>query len=186
MSVSTDRPVAGSLRAQPGVSTFAFAVRHSGVFRFRGAVTDVVATLRADDDGLTLDGVATVESLSVVQPDALRASLLGPKFFDAARHPEIGFHSTEIRVDDDGTLQLAGELSMRGVTRPVTATGEYAAPRVVSYGEVAGMRLQTTIDRRAWGLEWQAPLPGGGDTVGWMVELDIDLLFLREDDEQGD
>jgi polyisoprenoid-binding protein YceI len=43
------------------------------------------------------------------------------------------------------------------------------------------MRLQTTIDRRDWGFDWQMPLPGGGDAVGWEVEIDIDLLFLRED-----
>ncbi len=48
------------------------------------------------------------------------------------------------------------------------------------FGEVAGMRLGTTIDRRAWGLLWQMELPGGGNAVGWDVEIDIDLLFIRE------
>jgi polyisoprenoid-binding protein YceI len=59
--------------------------------------------------------------------------------------------------------------------------GEYAAPREASFGEVAGMRLRTTIDRRDWGFDWQMPLPGDGHAVGWEVEIDIDLLFLRED-----
>ena len=126
-------------------------------------------------------GSARVESISVVEPAAMRASVLGPAFFDAERHPEIGFRSTAIRLGDDGRLELDGELTMRGVARPVSAEGRYAAPRPTDFAEVAGMRLQTVIDRREWGFDWQAQLPGGGDAVGWAVEIDIDLLLVRDD-----
>jgi polyisoprenoid-binding protein YceI len=181
MSSISAQPFSGVFAAQPEVSTFAFAVRHSGVFRFRGVLTDVAATLRGDGDALALEGAASVASISIVEPAAMRASVVGPQFFDVERHPEVLFHSTAIRLGDDGRAEVDGELTMRGVTRAVTAGGEYAAPREASFGEVAGMRLQTTIDRRDWGFDWQMPLPGGGDAVGWEVELDIDLLFLRED-----
>jgi polyisoprenoid-binding protein YceI len=172
-------PFAGAFAAQPEVSTFAFAVRHSGVFRFRGVLTDVAATLRGDGDALALEGAARVASISIAEPAALRASVVGPQFFDAERHPEVAFRSTAIRLAGDGRAEVDGELTMRGVTRAVTAGGEYAAPRAASFGEVAGMRLQATIDRRDWGFDWQMPLPGGGDAVGWEVEIDIDLLLLR-------
>lgn len=182
MSSISTQPFAGTFRAQSEVSTFAFAVRHSGVFRFRGVLTDVAATLSGDGDGaLALEGAARVDSISIVEPAPMRASVVGPEFFDAERHPEVTFRSTAIRLGDYRRVEVDGELTMRGVTRSITADGEYAAPRQVAFGEAAGMRLQTTIDRRDWGFDWQMPLPGGGDAVAWDVELDIDLLFLRED-----
>ena len=181
MSSVAARPFAGTFHVQPEPSTFAFAVRHSGVFRYRGALSDVAAVLRGDGESLALEGSARVESISVVEPAALRASLLGPQFFDAERHPEIAFRSTAIRLAGDGRAEVDGELTMRGVTRPVFASGHYAAPRDAGYGEVAGLQLHTTIDRREFGFDWQAELPGGGDAVSWEVEMDIDLLLKRED-----
>jgi polyisoprenoid-binding protein YceI len=180
MSSISAQPFSGVFAAQSEASTFAFVVRHSGVFRFRGALTDVAATLRGDGDALALEGAARAASISIVEPAAMRASVVGPQFFDVEHHPEVTFRSTAIRLGDDGRVAVDGELTMRGVTRDVTADGEYAAPREASFGEVAGMRLQTTIDRRDWGLDWQMPLPGGGEAVGWDVEIDIDLLFVRQ------
>jgi polyisoprenoid-binding protein YceI len=181
MSTVAAQPFSGTYRAQPAPSTFAFAVRHSGVFSYRGSLSDVAATLRADGDGLMLEGSARVDSISVVEPPAMRASVLGPDFFDAERHPEITFRSTAVHLDDDGLAAVDGELTIRGVTRPVTATGHYAPPRQASFGEVAGLQLQTSFDRREFGFDWQIKLPGGGDAVGWDVEVDIDLLLMRED-----
>jgi polyisoprenoid-binding protein YceI len=175
------QPFSGTYRAQPVPSSFAFAVRHSGVFWYRGSLPDVAATLRGDGDALALEGSARVDSISVVEPAAMRASVLGPEFFDAERHPEITFRSTAVRLADDGRAEVDGELTIRGVTRPVSATGHYAAPRQASFGEVAGLHLQTSFDRREFGFEWQMELPGGGNAVGWDVEVDIDLLLMRAD-----
>jgi polyisoprenoid-binding protein YceI len=174
------QPFVGTYHAQPVPSTFSFAVRHTGVFWFRGSLSDVTATLRRDGEALVLEGAARVDSVSVVEPAAMRASLLGPEFFDAERHPEITFRSTEIHLAGDGQAEVDGELTIRGVTRPVTARGNYASPRPSPYGEVAGLQLRTSVDRREFGLNWQMELPGGGDAVGWGVELDIDLLLIRE------
>ena len=186
MATVAVQPFSGTYRALPVPSSFAFAVRHSGVFWYRGSLSDVTATLRGDGDALALEGSARVESISVVEPAAMRASVLGPEFFDAERHPEITFRSTEVHLDDDGLAEVDGELTIRGVTRPVTASGHYAAPRQASFGEVAGLQLQTTFDRREFGFDWQMALPGGGDAVGWDVEVDIDLLLIREDaDAEG-
>ena len=181
MSSVAVQPFAGTYRAEPVPSSFAFAVRHSGVFWYRGSLSDVAATLRGDGDALALEGSARVDSISVVEPPAMRASVLGPDFFDAERHPEITFRSTAVHLDDDGLVAVDGELTIRGVTRPVTATGHYAPPRQASFGEVAGLQIQTSFDRREFGFDWQMELPGGGDAVGWDVEVDIDLLLIRED-----
>jgi polyisoprenoid-binding protein YceI len=96
------------------------------------------------------------------------------------------FRSTAVRLAADGRAEVDGELTIRGVTRPVTASGHYAAPRQAGYGEIAGLQLQTSFDRREFGFQWQTELPGGGDAVSWDVELDIDLLLKREDaDAEG-
>ena len=186
MSTVAVQPFSGTYHAQPVPSSFAFAVRHSGVFWYRGSLSDVAATLRGDGDALALEGSARVDSVSVFEPPAMRASVLGPEFFDAERHPEITFRSTAIRLDGDGRAEVDGELTIRGVTRPVTATGHYAPPRQASFGEVAGLQLHTSFDRREFGFGWQMELPGGDDAVGWDVEVDIDLLLIREDaDAEG-
>jgi polyisoprenoid-binding protein YceI len=180
------QPFTATYLALSEPSTFAFAVRHSGVFWYRGSMSDVSATLGGDGDALVLEGSARVDSISVVQPAAMRASVLGPEFFDAERHPELSFRSTAVSLDSDGLVAVDGELTIRGVTRLVSASGHYAPPRPSSFGEVAGLQLQTTFDRREFGFDWQMELPGGGNAVGWDVQVDIDLLLKREDaDAEG-
>jgi polyisoprenoid-binding protein YceI len=163
MSQDAVQPFSGTYGAQPAPSTFAFAVRHSGAFWFRGSFSEVAATLRADGDALELEGSARVDSISVVEPAAMRASLLGAEFFDAERHPEITFRSSELRLGEDGRLELDGELTIGGVSRPVAAAGRYAAPRQAAFGEIAGLELHASFDRREFGFEWQMALPGGGN-----------------------
>jgi polyisoprenoid-binding protein YceI len=180
MSEVAIQPLTGTYHAVPTASTFAFAVRHSGVFRFRGSLSDVTATLRADGDTLALVGTARVDSISVSEPEAMRASVLGDAFFDAEHHPELTFRSTAVDLVGADGLEVYGELTMRGITRPVTATGRYGAPRQAGFGEVAGMQLHTCIDRRDFGFDWQAEMPAGGDALGWDVDLEIDLLLVRE------
>jgi polyisoprenoid-binding protein YceI len=183
-SISTP-PFTGTYAVQPAPSTFAFAVRHSGVFRFRGVFSDVCGTLTADGDNLTLAGSARVESISVREPQALRSHLLAADFFDAEHHPEIGFRSTAMRLADDRTAEVEGELTMRGTTRRVRAWGHWAGPRDAGFGEVAGLELHTRLDRREFGFVWQSQLPSGCDAVSWEVDVDIDLLLMRVDAGDG-
>src|SRR3954464_5736682 len=111
----------------------------------------------------------------------MRESVLGPAFFDAERHPEITFRSTAVRLAADGRAEVDGELPIRGVTRPAAAAGRYAAPRPSSFGEIAGLQLRATFDRREFGFDWQMEMPGGGHAVGWDVRVDIELLLKREE-----
>jgi polyisoprenoid-binding protein YceI len=179
MSSLAVQPFVGTFHAQPVPSSFAFAVRHSGVFWYRGSLSDVTATLYGDGEAVVLEGCARVDSISVVEPAVLREHLLGPEFFDAERHPEMTFRSTAVRLTDDGRAEVDGDLTIRGITRPVTAVGQHAAPRAASFGEVAGLELYATIDRREFGFDWQMELPGGGNAISWAVELAIDLLLVR-------
>ena len=91
-----------------------------------------------------------------------------------------------ICLSAQGWAQVSTGGTIRGVARPVTASGHYAPPRPSNFGEIAGLQLQTSFDRREFGFEWQMELPGGDDAVGWDVEVDIDLLLKREDaDAEG-
>ena len=155
-----------------------FEVEHGGLSVFRGGFEPIEATLVSIDDGLELEGRASVESISV-DDENLRPHLLSPDFFDVGRNPEITYRSTEITGSADD-LTVTGELSMAGFTLPVEATGRIRGP--VSFGE--GMdkltvSLETTIDRTAFGMVWQMELPGGGQALGNDVRLIVELELLR-------
>lgn len=75
-------------------------------------------------------------------------------------------------------------MTLRGVTRPVAATGRYQSPIEDPFGSIRAAleftTTTTTIDRRDWGMDWQAPLPGGGDALGNLVELTASLELVKE------
>jgi polyisoprenoid-binding protein YceI len=180
MSQTATQPFTGTYRASPIPSTFAFKIRHSGTFWFRGVMPEAQATLRTDEDSLVLEGSAKVESISVFEPPEMRAHLLAPDFFDAGEHPEVVFRSSDLRLRDDGCLDLDGELTIKGITRPIKAHGHWSGPRQVSFGEIVGLSLEASFDRREFSFDWQAPLPDGGEGVGWEVELEVDLMLMPE------
>lgn len=170
MSTTIQQVPAGTYTLDPVHSSFGFAVTHNGVSKFRGHFEQVDATL---EDGV-LTGTAHVESIKTPIPQ-LKDHLLSPEFFNAAQTPTVEFRSSEIRTADDGRVEVAGELTIRGVTRPVTATGTFGAGAGMSGAEVVGFDLEATIDRRDYGLNWQAPLPRGGEALAWDVALQVHL-----------
>lgn len=180
MSEIATQPITGTWRAQAMPSTFAFKVRHSGTFWFRGVMPGVEATLRAGDDGLALEGAAKVESISVFEPAEMRAHLLAADFFDAENHPAVTFRSTDLRLHDDGRLELDGELTIAGTTRPISALGEWSGPTQAAWGQVFGLHLHTSFDRREFGFDWQAENPDGGELLGWEVGLELDVMLMPE------
>lgn len=166
--------LAGAWSLNPVHSSASFSVRYL-VAAFRGRFEDVEATLA---DG-RLTGAVKVDSI-VVKDENLAAHLKGPDFFDSERHPEIAFASRELRVDGDA-LTLEGDLTIKGVTQPVTASGTIAGPVQHPAGhEALGFTLETTIDRSAFGVSWNAPLPkGGGPALSNDVTLTVELEFVR-------
>jgi polyisoprenoid-binding protein YceI len=174
MTTATTSTPAGTYEIDPIHSSFGFAVGHNGVSRFRGQFENVAATL---SDGI-LTGSATVDSVKTPIPP-LKDHLTGPEFFDAANAPTIDFRSSEIQVSEDGSAQVDGELTIRGVTRPVSATGRIAEGLGLSGAEVVGVDLHATIDRREFGLDWQAPLPNGKNALDWDVTLEVQLELTK-------
>jgi len=178
------RPFNGNYSADPVHSSFGFAIEHMGVSTYRGTLSDVRASLHAGDDGIALEGAAKAESISITEPPEFRAHVLGGEFFDIENHPEVTFRSNDVELTDDGRATVEGELTIRGVTRPVTATGTYGAPRDVAegHGQHGALELEATFDRRDFGFEWQMELPGGGNAAGWEVTLTVHLELVADEE----
>ena len=176
-------PLTGSYIADPYHSSFEAELRHMGVGTFRTSFEDVHARLEAlPAGGHRLTGVAQVASIAIRGPQEFRAHVVeGQDFFDAGHHPELRFASESVRFSEDGTVTVAGHLKMRGIERPVSATGAYRAPVEDPYGaRRAAIDLAATIDRRDWGFAFQAPLPGGGEVLSWTVGLAIHLELVAD------
>jgi polyisoprenoid-binding protein YceI len=174
--------LAGSYRLDSAHSFLMFTVVHLQVARYRASVDDLDARLIADDDGVRFEGSARVESVSI-KPQMFRDHVVyGPEFLDARTFPEIAFRSTVVQLHEAGTAAVRGELTMKGVTRPITAIGTCEGPFEDTQGSTrAALELNAVIDRRDWGIGWQAVLPNGGDVLGYEVELNAQLALVRDE-----
>ena len=170
---------AGTWTVDPVHSSVTFAVTHNGVSTFRSGFETYEARLTGGE-APSLEGTVDVAGIEIDEQQ-LKGHLLSPDFFDAERFPQIGFRSTELSVGEDGTVRLLGELDIRGETREVEASGKFAeigasldgAPRV-------GLSLAATVDRRNFGLDWQAELPGGGEALDYAVSIAVELELVTE------
>jgi polyisoprenoid-binding protein YceI len=174
MSVNTaqDR-LAGTWNFAPVHSSADFSVKYL-VAQFRGSFQELDAKLQ---DGV-LTGSAKVASIKV-KDENLTGHLMAPDFFDAEQFPEISFKSTILDIQGD-QLTLDGELTLKGVTKPVKATGTVAGPTEDFMGNTRlGFTLETKINRTDFGVSWNADLPKGGKALGDEVTLTVELEFHK-------
>ncbi len=174
MTTETQQAVpTGTWNADKVHSTVAFAVDYmSGTFQ--GSFSEFDAKVV---DG-TLRGSAEVASIQVKDPN-LEAHLQTPDFFDAERHPEVRFESSDVSRDGD-TLRAEGEITIKGITRPTTLTGTITGPAVDHFGATrVGLELQTTIDRTDFDIKWNMPLPNGEPALSNDVTLKADLTLVE-------
>lgn len=171
-STTQDR-LAGSWNFAAAHSSADFAVKYV-VSTFRGSIEDLTATL---EDGV-LSGSAKVASIKV-KDDNLTGHLMTPDFFDAEQHPEVSFRSSSISSEGD-QVTVDGELTMKGVTKPIHATGTLEGPAQDFMGNTRlGFTLETTIDRTDYGVSWNAELPSGGKALQDEVTLHVELEFHK-------
>ena len=173
-------PQTGTWEIDARHSTMRFSVIHHAVAYFRASFYPVTGSY--DAATRTLTGSVRTTDLQV-PIDPLRNHLLTPDFFDAEQHDTISFTST--RIDADGpALTVEGDLTLKGVTRPVTATGTATAPMGVGHPDGTeaqhfGIELEATIDRREYGVSFNNPLPSGVENLGWDVRIDVALEFIE-------
>jgi polyisoprenoid-binding protein YceI len=171
---------AGAWVVDPVHSSVGFAVIHNGVTTFRSGFDRYEARLTGGEQP-RLEGSVEVESVAI-EEEMLKGHLLSPEFFDTQRFPQLRFTSTELSVGEDGTARIAGELEIRGEKREVEASGRFGQLGGDLAGkERVGLSLETTVDRRNFGLDWQAELPGGGEVLDYAVTLNVELELVREE-----
>jgi polyisoprenoid-binding protein YceI len=178
MSVLTDTTQlglpTGTWSLDPVHSTIGFELPYlAGTFR--GQFTDVDAKL--SEEGLT--GSARVASVDV-KDENLSTHLQSPDFFDVERHPELKFESRELERSGEA-LTVRGDITIRGATKPVELSGTISEPLTDGYGrDRVAVKLETTVDRTAFELNWNTPLPSGEPALANEVKLVAELYFVRE------
>ncbi len=181
MSTTAAEPVTGNWTIDTIHSHVGFSVKHMVVATFRGRFEEYDGSLSSSPAGTpVLQGRVNVDSL-VVKDENLAGHLKSPDFFDTASYPEITFSSTAVNVGEDGSLEVEGDLTIKGNTHRVTARGSIAGPHVaLGDAEKIGIELEAVIDRREFGLEWNAPLPKGGFALENDVKLEVSLELVKE------
>jgi polyisoprenoid-binding protein YceI len=175
-----DLPVRGTWHVDPGHAEVAFIGRHFGLTKIRGRFTGVQGEVTIGADvassvvSVAID-MASVDSGDRARDDHLRSA----DFFDVENHPVATFRSTGVRADGRaGTL--SGELTIKGVTRPVDLDVEYLGAVGDPWGnDRTVFTASTTIDREDWGLTWNMLLEAGGLLVSKEIRLEIEVELIR-------
>lgn len=165
-------------------SSVGFSVRHMMVTNVRGTFDKFTAKV----DGSPTDPAAakisaTIEVASVDTRDAKRDEhLRAADFFDAAKFPQMTFASTKVEKTSATSAKVTGNLTLRGVTKPVVLDVEYTSPLKNPWGRtVVGATATGKINRKDFGVSWSRSLDGGGVVVGDEVTIQLDLQFVKEE-----
>ena len=173
----TTAPV-GTWSLDPVHSSVGFEVKYL-VGTFRGQFRDVDGRLEVDESGRAkLEGNARVASVDV-KDEQLAGHLQTPDFFDAERFPELRFRAEGIDATG-GTLHAEGDITIKGVTRPVEISGTVTPPAPDAYGKQrVGAVLAATVNRHDFGVSWNAPVPGGDMALADDVTINAELFFTK-------
>jgi polyisoprenoid-binding protein YceI len=165
-------------------SSATFKVRHLMVSNVRGELGPIVGQVLIDETDLTRSRVdATIDASRISTRDEKRDEhLRSSDFLDVKSHPSFLFHSTLVRHGKTGHLLVTGELTIRGVTREVTLDVEPLSPDIRDpWGNVKrGVTATTKINRKDFGVSWNAALDGGGVVVGDEVTITLEVELGRK------
>ena len=162
----------------PSHSQAIFSVKHMMISTVKGHFNVLSGKLHIDEENPANSWVeAQVEATSIDTRDANRdGHLRSPDFFDVEKYPLITFKSTSVGHVDGDEYKVLGDLTIHGVTKPVTLKAEYSGQGKDPWGGTrAGLTAAGKIDRRDFGLSFNAPLESGGVLVGNDVKIEIDL-----------
>lgn len=164
-------------------TTIEFQVKHMMFTNVRGAFDDFEATVQADPADLTTAQIEfRVKTASVNTRNGDRdGHLRSADFFDVENHPEMVFKSTKITKTGDDTYDVTGDLTIRETTKPVTFKTEVTGQGKDPWGnEVAGIAATGKVNRKDFGLVWNAALETGGVLVGDDVKITIDIEAQKQ------
>jgi polyisoprenoid-binding protein YceI len=161
----------------PVHSSAAFAVKYM-VSTFRTTFDRFDATLDTTGGEPKLTGTVDPASI-VIKDENFKGHLMSPDFFDVQNHPEITFESTGFRREGD-ELVVDGDLTIKGRTQRVVGRGVLTEPHQDLHGnDRIGVQLEAVVDRDAFGVSWNAPLPSGGLALAKEVRLVVELFLVK-------
>ena len=167
----------------PVHSVAEFKVKHMMISNVKGQFTKIDGVLALDEQDLTKSWVeASIDGASINTRDAQRDThLKSADFFDVEKFPALTFKSTRVERTNDGELAVSGDLTLHGVTRQVVFSVEGPTPPAKDpWGNTrVGLEATTKINRKDFGLTWNAALETGGILVGEEVTLTLDVQFIQ-------
>ncbi len=173
--------ISGDYSIDPAHTRLGFVARHAMVTKVRGAFTEFSGTAHVDTANPSRSSVSiTIVTNSITTGQQQRdGHLRSGDFFDSEQHPEITFVSTSVdREGDEWTI--TGDLTITGVTRPVSVSFEYTGSAKDPYGNVRiGFEGEAVINRKDWGLSWNAALETGGVMVSDKIKLEFDVSAIK-------
>ena len=169
--------LSGTWNVDPVHSTLSFVVRHAMVTKVRGTFNEWSSEITIDGENPAAStATATVKIDSVDTRNADRDKhLASDDFFDTANYPEASFTSSAFNVDEHGNGTVAGDLTIKGVTKPITLNVETFGPEEAPSGETRlGFEATTKIDRTEFGIDFNAPMNSGGVLLSKDITLEIE------------
>lgn len=175
-------PAAGTYVLDQAHKRVGFVARHMMVSKVRGQFAEATATIAIADNPLESSVTATIQAPSIETGQADRdAHLRSGDFLDIETHPTLEFRSTGVKSHRGNEFILTGDLTIRGVTRPVELDVEFEGAGRSLYGqEIFGFTATTEIDREDFGLTWNVALETGGVLVGKKVKIEIEGEAIRQ------
>jgi polyisoprenoid-binding protein YceI len=178
-STSLQAIPSGAYNVDPAHSNVGFEVRHMGIATVRGRFGRFQGTLDATGEAPVLEGTVEVASIDTGE-EQRDAHLTSPEFFDVQVHPEIRFHSTVNEVTEGGKARLNGEITIKGITKPIELTGAAGNGGTDPWGnERVGFEVEGVIDRRDFDLTWNQTLPNGNLLVSNQVKLLVSVSAVK-------
>lgn len=167
----------------PTHSEIGFKVKHMMFTNVSGKFQNYNAAIETENDefeNAKIEFIGDVNSLTTGNPDR-ETHLLSADFFDVTQYPKISFKSTSFKKNKDDEFELQGNLTIRGVTKPVKLNTEYSGLMKDPWSNIkAGFVIDGKINRKDWGLSWNSALETGGVLVGEEVRLNIELQFIKQ------
>lgn len=172
---------AGTYTIDPTHSEVGFSVRHAGIAKVRGSFEEFEGTITVAEELAQSSANATVQLASVNTRNAQRDEhLRSADFFNVETNPEMTFTSTGIAVDGDEFV-LTGDLTLNGVTLPIELETEYNGTATDPYGnERIGFSAETELNRKDFGLTWNAVLETGGVMVSEKVKIVLEVSATKQ------
>jgi polyisoprenoid-binding protein YceI len=182
-TLATPQTAVSTWNIDPAHSVAEFKVKHMMISNVKGQFAKVSGVLNLDESDLTKSHIeATIEAGSINTRDDQRDThLKSADFFHVEQHPTLAFKSTRIRKVGNGELAVTGDLTIRGVTRNVEFAVEGPTPPAKDpWGNTRlGLSATTKINRKDFGLTWNAALETGGILVGDEVTITLDVQFVK-------